>query len=120
MLRKKWIQRAIYGTLLLVLTVGWLTNDGISNLNKSSSIGVKYWILHLVVFIPLIYQVINNNKVGWSIITALGICYFLWTFYLNLQSQEFEYTILLLLIFACIGLTLYFLYPDQNKPKGGN
>lgn len=109
------IQRILYILALAIAGTGIFFNPSSSFLQQSS-IGLSYWILDIVVILPLVYQLVFNNKIGWIIIIGLTIIHFVWTIfnlYSNNEPSILICTIIVYLIFA--GGLLFILKPRQKE-----
>jgi hypothetical protein len=109
------IQRIIYSIALIVVGIGIFSNPG-SSFFQLSSIGFPYWVLDLVVILPLVYQLIFNNRIGWFVLISLIIIHFVWTtinLYQNSESTTLIGTLVMYLVLA--GGLLFILKPRHIR-----
>jgi hypothetical protein len=113
--------RIIYLIILIINITGFLKYElGVVNLKSISGFGIPYWIMYLLIFIILFYQVIFNNKLGWYIIASFLFISFIKIIYEHIRNEEFENIIFVVLMYAVIYLLFLMLYPKKLTPKESN
>lgn len=106
--------KIIYLLLFVAMAVALLINDGLKDLNKTSSLGLPYWIVFLLVLLPLLYQAILNNKIGWSIIVVLVIAHLFLTVRNLINNESFSNIIVVIAFYLLAFFFLLLLYPRRR------
>lgn len=110
------IGRIIYLIILIINITGFLKYElGVVNLRSISGFGIPYWIIYLLIFIILLYQVVFSNKLGWYIIASLLFMSFIRIIYEHIKNEEFANIILVILMYAVIYLLFLMLYPKKKQ-----
>lgn len=108
--------RIIYLIILIINITGFLKYElGVVNLKSISGFGIPYWIMYLLIFIILFYQVMFNNKLGWYIIAFFLFISFIRIIYEHIRNEEFVDVIFVVLIYAVIYLLFLMLYPKKKQ-----
>ena len=112
-MQKKTIQKIIYLFAILSFVVLWMVNNNNKILFIKSSIGIKYWIIDLLILLPLLFQLIFNKKVGWYFILLLLVIHFIWTIiYIFKRSDDiFSTFIIIMIMYSIVFTIMYYLYP---------
>ena len=124
LLRKDWVQRAIYILGLLIL-IFLSFKDGVDTLSQESSLGVKYWYFFIVPCVVIVYQIIFNNKIGWFGIMSLYSFYLLWYLRNTLVGikekmgyfgiGDYVVLIVVFLILIMFGIFFFSIKPSKTK-----
>lgn len=124
LLRKDWVQRAIYILGLLIL-IFLSFKDGVDTLSQDSSLGVEYWYFFIVPCVVIVYQIIFNNKIGWFGIMSLYSFYLLWYMQSTLVwiKEKIGYLgvgdylvfIVVFLILIMFGIFFFSIKPSKTK-----
>lgn len=112
---KPFIQRTIYLFGLVAYIILWTVNKDYQRLSQKSSLGFNYWIVDLLVIIPLLFQSLFNNKIGWTFIFVLLCIHLVLAL---LRVRETYDASFMTIILVCILYTIPFglmnyLYPRQ-------
>jgi len=112
---KPFIQRIIYLFTLIVYIILWTVNKNYEILFQKSSIGFNYWIVDLLVIIPLFFQFCFNNKIGWTFMFMLLCFHFILTL-LRVQDTydgDFMAYIFIGILYIVPFAIMYYLYPQK-------
>ncbi len=114
---KTFIQRTIYLFTFVTYIILWAVNKNYQLLSQKSSIGFSYWIIDLLVVIPLLFQYFFNTKIGWVIITVLLCIHFVLALFRIRNNYDGSFiTIIPICIFYIIPFAiLYYLYPRKSS-----
>jgi hypothetical protein len=114
-LSKTLIQRAIYLFAFVAYLVLWTVNKNYQLLSQKSPLGFSYWIIDLLVIIPLLFQSLYNNKIGWAFIFVLLCIHLVLTLLRVRDTYDGSFmTIIPVCIFYTISFAImYYLYPRQ-------
>jgi hypothetical protein len=116
-MHKKQLQRIIYLMSLVLYLMLWFINENYKILLSMSSFGIAYWIIDLVIIVPLLFQLIFNNKIGWFCILLLLLVHFVFAIKNAIGSFETptSNTMIVILIYLLPFALIYYLYPAKNK-----
>ncbi len=110
------IQKWVYLSALLVYIVSWVLNSNYHNFYSISSFGIAYWAIDLIVTIPLLFQVLFNNKFGWIVILFLLVIHLSFSIREAFSIPDNSSAILPLILFYLLSFGLMiFLYPLEQK-----
>lgn len=112
-MQKKIIQKIIYLFAILSFVVLWMVNNNSKILFTESSVGIKYWIIDLLILLPLLFQLIFNKKVGWYCILLLSVIHFIWTIVNIFKKSDdiFSVFIIIMIMYSIVFTIMYYLYP---------
>jgi hypothetical protein len=92
------IQRAIYiFNLIIVIVIKFLWG--------TSPKSIKDWFLFGLIIIPIIYQIIFNNKIGWIILICLTVVHMIFAFINVVESGLLSQIPIFLVIYIILHRT---------------
>jgi len=114
-MKKVFVQRGIYFITILLYVFLWIANENYKTLLSKSSTGLGYWVIDCIIITPLLFQLLFNNKLVWSIILSLLLIHMSWSIINIYQSLDFAPTdfVILLLLYLIPFPIMHYLYPKK-------